>query len=92
MVWVNWVRAYRLIVPEDSDSGEWEIDTDGGATKQPVAPYDKAHAKPVKWRHDLPEEEHPATVPEDVERWSGIKHGIDIPKPDQVASDTLRPA
>lgn len=88
--WVNWVRAYPLD-KDHPDPEQWEIDWDGGARKQPVAPYMYGHAKPVRWRNDLPPEERPTTDPETVARWTGLRLGYDLPKNERVISETLRP-
>jgi len=80
--WVNWVRAY----PFDDDG---EVDTEATPTKQPVAPYDTGHGRPVRWHSGLDEDEHPATAFIDVVEWDGTDLGLDIPTHDRVVSDEI---
>ena len=77
--WVNWVLAHR-----------WADDErDGKPTKQPVAPYDQGDARPVSWRFDLPDDEHPCTTIDRVRPWSGMRTSIDVETPERVVSDEL---
>jgi len=56
--WVNWVKAlpYR----------DGSVDEDAKPTKQPVAPYDTGHARPVRWHSGLDDDEHPSKAFLDV--------------------------
>jgi len=82
--WVNWVLAVRH---DDMQSGQ--PSQDAKATKQPVAPYDNGTAEPCRWNSGIPEEEHPRTSFEDVQKWDGWSVGTDVPAPDRVVSDEL---
>lgn len=79
--WVNWVLAY----PFADDGG---VDTDATPTKQPVAPYQTGHAKPVLWNAGLPDEEYPATAFSDVADWQGTTT-TEIESHKRVISDEL---
>ena len=79
--WVNWVRA----VPTDNG----EPDFDAKATKQPTAPYDNGHARPVLWNSTLSDDEHPSTSFEEVVDWVGLKIGTDIEASARVISDEV---
>lgn len=79
--WVNWVLA----VPFDGD----EPDFDATATKQPVAPYDHGHARPVRWHAGLDDDEHPSTSFAEVVEWDGLDVGTDIQASERVLSDEL---
>lgn len=80
--WVNWVLAY----PTD-DNGD--PDTDAKATKQPVAPYDNGHARPVQWNSGLSDEEHPSTSFLEVVDWDGMELGKDLEDVERVISDGI---
>ena len=79
--WVNWVLA----VPFD----DGEPDFDATATKQPVAPYDRGHARPVRWHAGLDDDEHPSTSFAEVVEWDGLSVGTDIEASERVLSDEL---
>ena len=79
--WVNWVRAHPY--------RDGEIDSDAKPTKQPVAPYDEGHARPVRWHSGLDDDEHPSTEFEAVTGWDGLRCGVDIETADRVVSDEL---
>jgi len=80
--WVNWVRAHPY-----GDDGE--PDYDAVPTKQPVAPYNTGHAKPVRWHSGLDDDEHPATSYDEVERWCGVKVGTEIESHERVISNEI---
>jgi len=80
--WVNWVLAY----PFDEDGN---VDWDATPTKQPVAPYDKGHAKPALWNSALPDDEHPSTSFADVVNWQGTNVNTEIESHERVISDEL---
>ena len=79
--WVNWVRAH----PYGDDGVDW----DAVPTKQPVAPYDTGHAKPVQWHSGLDDDEHPCTSYEEVANWNGLKVGSEIESHERVISDEV---
>ncbi len=78
--WINWVRAHPL---DDDGHVLW----DEKPTKQPVAPYEYGHARPVAWSFDLPDDEHPCTSIDRVEPWSDMSTTLDLTAPDRVISD-----
>lgn len=80
--WVNWVLAYPF-----GDDGE--PDTEAKPTKQPVAPYNTGHARPVLWNNALPDEEHPSTDFSEVVNWDGVSTGMDIDSHERVISDEV---
>jgi len=80
--WVNWVLA----LPFD-DTGE--PDPEGTPTKQPAAPYDTGHARPVLWNSGLSDDEHPTTNFERPMNWAGVEIGTDITASGRVISDEL---
>jgi|GEM_PF-2881734 len=80
--WVNWVLA----VPYGDDG---EPDFDATATKQPVAPYQNGHARPVQWNAALDEDEHPSTSFVEVVEWDGMQLGKDLEAVERVLSDEL---
>jgi hypothetical protein len=80
--WANWVMA--LPVDDDGDP-----DHDGTPTKQPTAPYDHGHARPVRWHFGLSDEEHPCTDFEEANTWAGWNTTSDLHAPDRVISDEL---
>jgi hypothetical protein len=80
--WVDWVRA----LPLDDDG---ELDEDATPTKQPIAPYDNGDGRPVQWHAGLDDDEHPATDHETVQRWEGLRLGLDLSAPERVVSDTV---
>lgn len=80
--WVNWVLAVPF--GEDGDP-----DFEATATKQPVAPYQTGHAKPVRWHAGLDDDEHPSTAFDDVERWAGISTNTDVESHERVLSDEV---
>ena len=79
--WINWVKALPF------DGGE--VDTDATPTKQPVAPYDTGHGRPVRWHSGLDDDEHPATEFLDVIEWDGLALGTDIETHERVVSDEI---
>jgi len=79
--WVNWVRALPF--------RDGAVDEEATPTKQPVAPYDTGHARPVRWHSGLDEEDHPATEYDVVQRWEGLRLGTDIETADRVVSSTI---
>jgi hypothetical protein len=79
--WVDWVLAKPF------DDGE--IDWSATPTKQPVAPYKTGHVRPVQWHSGLDDEEHPSTDFETVDRYEGLKIGLDVPEPEHVLSDEV---
>lgn len=80
--WVNWVRAH----PFDDDGN---IDWDAVPTKQPVAPYDRGHAKPTRWNAAMPDDEHPSTTFEEVQQWDGLAVGTEVESHERVISDEI---
>lgn len=80
--WVNWVRAH----PFGEDG---EVNWDAVPTKQPVAPYDRGHAKPTQWNQAMSDEEHPSTSFEEVERWDGMAVGSEVESHERVISDEI---
>ena len=80
--WINWVMALPL-----GDDGE--VETDGTPTKQPAAPYDHGHARPVSWHFGLDDDEHPCTDFETALPWAGWNTTVDLHAPDRVVSDEL---
>lgn len=80
--WVNWVLA----VPFDDDG---DPDFEATPTKQPVAPYDTGHAKPVRWHAGLADDEHPSTSFAEVIDWDGMSVGLDIEGHERVLSDEI---
>jgi len=80
--WVNWVRAH----PFGEDG---EVDWDAVPTKQPVAPYDRGHAKPTQWNQAMSDEEHPSTSFEEVERWNEMAVGSEVESHERVISDEI---
>lgn len=80
--WVNWVRAH----PFGEDG---EVDWDAVPTKQPVAPYDRGHAKPTQWNQAMSDEDHPSTSFEEVERWNGMAVGSEVESHERVISDEI---
>lgn len=80
--WTGWVRAHPF---GDDGAVAWGEKP----TKQPVAPYDHGHARPVKWNFDLPDDEHPCTSLDRVEPWAGMSTTVDLAAPDRVVSDTV---
>jgi len=80
--WINWVRAHPF-----DDNGD--VDEDATPTKQPVAPYDTGHGRPVHWHAGLDDDEHPATEFVDVIRWDGLSLGTDIETHERVVSSEI---
>jgi len=80
--WINWVRAHPF-----DDNGD--VDEDATPTKQPVAPYDTGHGRPVHWHAGLDDDEHPATEFVDVIRWDGLSLGTDIETHERVVSSSI---
>ena len=80
--WVDWVLA----LPLDDDGTPEE---DATPTKQPIAPYRRGDAAPVRWNFGLDDADHPSTEYETVERWEDVRIGYDIHAPDRVLSDRI---
>jgi hypothetical protein len=80
--WVDWVLA----LPLDDDGA---VDADATPTKQPIAPYRRGDATPVRWNFGLDDDDHPSTSFDTVERWNDARIGMDVHAPDRVISDTV---
>ena len=80
--WVDWVLA----LPLDDDGA---IEADGTPTKQPIAPYRRGDATPVRWNFGLDDDEHPSTSFDTVARWNDRRIGVDLHAPERVISDTV---
>ena len=80
--WIDWVRA----LPLDDDGTP---DADATPTKQPVAPYRRGDASPVRWHFGLDADEHPSTSFDRVEPWNGARIGVDVHAPERVISDAV---
>jgi len=80
--WVDWVLA----LPLDDDGA---IEADATPTKQPIAPYRRGDATPVRWNFGLDDDEHPSTSFDTVARWDDRRLGLDLHAPERVISDAV---